>query len=203
MFRSRCWPRGRCSACQLHHSISVSTIHAGLPDLVPLLSPQEPSTEQQFKFTLVRPLFLSPWYALPAQHKSGLWPKGPEPKGTWNTLVQQSFAHILQLEWNTAGHLLILHSFDSQEHFSHQKTCTRCNEKHSKRKQASSFQEKKWEDWENNFQAGKIIVMCELCLKIGFKICCLEGSQQQAVQPGNRRWCYFTEHDCRMLHHRL
>lgn len=51
--RTRRWPGGRSSACWLHHSISVSAIHAGVPGLLRPLSPQEQSAEQWFKCTSV------------------------------------------------------------------------------------------------------------------------------------------------------
>jgi len=52
-------------------------------------------------------------------------------------------------------------------------------------------------------EKGIFLVLCELCLKMCFKICCLEGNQQQAVWPGNSRWHHFREHDCKTLKHSL
>lgn len=46
-------------------------------------------------------------------------------------------------------------------------------------------------------------MLCELCLKICFKICCLWGDQQQAAWPGKPRWHHFRERDCKMLKHSL
>lgn len=105
--RTRHWLRGRSSGLltpQLHqrkHSSRWS------PRLVAIAtSPQEQSAEQWFKFSLVFPYSCycerDSLYSKVSQVFSQ---RALKPKVTWNGIVQQSFTHLLQLEWNVGRQL--------------------------------------------------------------------------------------------------